>query len=349
MKRPTDNHEFFRKNFKKEIDLIRRIGDGRNSKVFMLEESNGKKYAAKVYFERPGSNHTSLSAEFNALCFLRQNGIFNVPEPLYADYENLFAIYEYIPGKKITKNKLSGFEIDTAIEFLVKIEKLKRVQDAERLPMAAEACFTFDQLIENLNLRLTRLKSVSPQDILSRKLHRFINDSVQPIFDKILTQSIKQKDSINYFLKSELPLSERTLSPSDFGFHNAILKDDGQIIFLDFEYFGWDDPVKMISDFILHPAMQLNDHLKKRFLSNILQKFGHMKQLEIRFKIIYQFFIIKWCIILLNEFLSEDISRREFASNHKIDINVLREAQLYKAKIMLNEVNNKHAFENIIS
>ena len=44
----------------------------------------------------------------------------------------------------------------------------------------------------------------------------------------------------------------QVFSPSDFGFHNALLKDNGKLCFLDFEYFGRDDPVKLMADFIWH-------------------------------------------------------------------------------------------------
>ena len=57
-------------------------------------------------------------------------------------------------------------------------------------------------------------------------------------------------------VEAELPVEQRTLSPSDFGFHNALRRPDGRVVFLDLEYFGWDDPAKMISDFLLHPALE---------------------------------------------------------------------------------------------
>ena len=43
-------------------------------------------------------------------------------------------------------------------------------------------------------------------------------------------------------------MAQRALSPSDFGLHNALRGQDGQLRFVDFEYFGWDDPVKLVSD-----------------------------------------------------------------------------------------------------
>ena len=42
---------------------------------------------------------------------------------------------------------------------------------------------------------------------------------------------------------------DKCLSPSDFGFHNVIVEKDKILRFIDFEYAGWDDPAKMVSDF----------------------------------------------------------------------------------------------------
>ncbi len=52
----------------------------------------------------------------------------------------------------------------------------------------------------------------------------------------------------------ELPQEWRSLVPSDFGFHNSLRRNDGSLAFVDFEYFGWDDPVKMTADILLHPG-----------------------------------------------------------------------------------------------
>ena len=46
------------------------------------------------------------------------------------------------------------------------------------------------------------------------------------------------------------------LSPSDFGFHN-ILSHHNNLYYIDFEYAGWDDPYKLIADFILNPDYKI--------------------------------------------------------------------------------------------
>ena len=57
--------------------------------------------------------------------------------------------------------------------------------------------------------------------------------------------------------------TQRALSPSDFGLHNAMRGEDGRLRFIDFEYFGWDDPVKLVSDTALHPGQQFSARIAR--------------------------------------------------------------------------------------
>src|SRR5207244_2165634 len=143
-------------------------------------------------------------------------------------------------------------------------------------------------------------------------LKDFLND-----FDAFWTELVRwSKAQVSrkvVSLQEAISLDQRTLSPSDFGFHNALKKKDGTIVFLDFEYFGWDDPAKMISDFILHPAMHLSEDLKKYFVRGMQKIFLPQEDLRARLRIVYPLFAMKWCLIFLNEFCSPDFSRRRFA------------------------------------
>ena len=65
----------------------------------------------------------------------------------------------------------------------------------------------------------------------------------------------------------------RTLIPSDLGAHNALRGADGKLYFLDFEYFGWDDPVTSIANFVMHPGMQLSEPQRASYQHALLRPF----------------------------------------------------------------------------
>jgi len=68
---------------------------------------------------------------------------------------------------------------------------------------------------------------------------------------------------LNKKFKNNISNSNRILSPSDFGLHNTI-SEKKKLYFLDFEYFGWDDPIKLICDFFWHPGNNMSKKLKNR-------------------------------------------------------------------------------------
>jgi thiamine kinase-like enzyme len=166
-------------------------------------------------------------------------------------------------------------------------------------------------------------------------LREFLDAELIPAFGNIVRWS-RPRISFEY----ELPISERTLSPSDFGFHNALRRDNGQSVFLDFEYFGWDDPAKTISDFLLHPAMSLSVELKRQFVTAMFSHFAEYPQLVKRVEAIYPLYGIKWCLILLNEFLPEHRLRRQFAGADNPEI--LQMEQLAKARRMLQSIRGEY-------
>ena len=143
-------------------------------------------------------------------------------------------------------------------------------------------------------------------------------------------------------VEAELPGEQRTLSPSDFGFHNALRRPEGRLVFLDFEYFGWDDPAKMISDFLLHPALELPERLKQRFAAGMYRRFSANKSLAKRVETVYPLFGLKWCLIMLNEFVPEDMQRRGFASGGSLDRASTQARQLEKARRMLARIEREH-------
>ncbi|MBT6144514.1 MAG: hypothetical protein HOH74_03730, partial [Gemmatimonadetes bacterium] len=49
-------------------------------------------------------------------------------------------------------------------------------------------------------------------------------------------------------------------------------------------------------------------------------------------------FGLKWCTILLNEFIAPDLARRSFAEGDKLDRSTLLREQIVKAQNMLHHV-----------
>ncbi|HUI07363.1 MAG TPA: phosphotransferase [Verrucomicrobiae bacterium] len=304
------------------VPTLEWIGGGGNSRIYKLPGP----HAGKVYFGQRRHDRNRLEVEFHALQFLWNHGVRCVPKPIAADAQTGHAVYEFIDGSRLSGADATEADIDDAVDFLAALKRLASDPDAAALPPAAEACFSTQAIIENLQARLARVAAAPP-------LQEFLNDSFRPTL-KRMTERLPPD--------GELPLEQRTLSPSDFGFHNALRRPDGRLLFLDFEYFGWDDPAKMISDFLLHPALELPEPLKRRFVTGIYRRLDANKSLAKRVETVYPLFGLKWCLIMLNEFVPEDWQRRGFASGGSLDRVAAQTRQLDKARRMLARIEREY-------
>jgi len=323
----------------KPVQSVARIGKGGNSKVYQVICGDGARYTAKFYFQRTMDGLDRLEVEFSSLRLLWENGERCVPRPLAVDRSSQIALYQYVDGAEIDSRAVSNFDIEQLVDFAMRLKQLAMSEAADQLPRAAEACFSFSALHENILGRLERLKTVRGENASYAALQRFLPQELAPALDVVVERARVKIGEAAW--TAELPRSAWTLSPSDFGFHNALRCPDGSIVLLDFEYFGKDDPAKMIADFVLHPAMELSESDKRFYVERMLQCFSADRGLPDRLVLSYPLFGLKWCMILLNEFVPKYLDRREFAIEASANREHVRARQLLKSQRMLGKIMNE--------
>ena len=318
---------------------IEKIGAGGNSRVYRVDADSGS-FAAKFYFQRTADGRDRLDAEFGGLRFLWNNNVRCIPQPLVADRERQIAVYQYLPGSEIPAEHVTEENIDQLTDFLVSLRKLAAIPDAAVLPLAAEASFSVAGIVDNIHARFNLLQGVSGQEPIYQDLSQFLEDRFVPALGRWENAARVALGEDAY--STDISSTARTLSPSDLGFHNALLNDDGLLSFVDFEYFGWDDPAKMISDFLWHPRSTMVDTLKERFADRLITAFRDVEGLDVRLEAVSPLFGLKWCMILLNEFRPDNLARRRFASGFTDETEAVLATQLAKAQDTLTRVDQGH-------
>ena len=93
----------------------------------------------------------------------------------------------------------------------------------------------------------------------------------------------------------------------------------------------------MVSDFLLHPGMDLESSLCARFLDGAAKIFGGGDgAFEARLKVLYPLYGLCWCLIRLNEFLPEHAHRRALWG----DAGSWREAKAHKLELARAALEN---------
>jgi len=278
------------------IFSLSKIGGGLNSQVYQVKRQSGEDRVAKLYFRHKSDKRDRLGMEFLSFKFLWNNQIQTVPEPITMGEQEGCAIYSFIEGEKVSPKDITKDDVAAAVEFIERLNSIKNEQGSDAFPPASEAFFSIGGILKNMEERIQRLLVI---DDLARDLEGFLANDYIPFYQELVTAKKKQAQEWSISFAEEIPLEQRILSPSDFGFHNALKNSDGKITFLDFEYFGWDDPAKLISDFLLHPAMNLSEELQGIFLENVLKVFKDNTDLRNRVNIVRPFFWVEMVSDLL--------------------------------------------------
>jgi hypothetical protein len=302
---------------------------GGNNRVFQLR-GKSERATLKIYPKQAEDPRDRLGHEFAALTFLARAGVADVPQPLGCDRSLSFAVYEWIEGTPPVC--IGSAEIHELADFFLSLQELRRRPDSDDLPEGITSALVPANVAAQLVERLDRLRAM----VLGRsEVARFVDGELSPEVDRAVRSLRSSCEAAGLDFSRRLPRALRVLSPSDFGFHNALRRPSGRLAFLDFEYFGWDEPSKAVADVMLHAGMSLPDDLGRYYRSRVMDTLVCSDPgFRERFEIFFPAMRIIWCLILLNEFLPERWARRQLAGVTE-DRAVVEARQLKKAREML--------------
>ncbi|SLM30985.1 conserved hypothetical protein [Desulfamplus magnetovallimortis] len=320
------------------------LDNGRNSRVWKLTfVDQASPIVGKEYPSNSMDNRKRLEAEWHGFSFLNSNGFTNIPKPLKCSIKEQIATYSLLPGSPPTIDCIGINEIQNISNFIVDLSHLP-IKCKESLKPASDACYTLESFPTLIHQRLSRFyKEGIYKDLLFTFLEKEFIPTLKKEYKQFCIKKSKYTNQIDQNAKhfdTDIPFTYLIPSPSDFGFHNTLLNKDGALNFVDFEFFGWDDPAKLICDTLIHPGNLIPEKFKSLFLSQVLSHIPLPEYVLSRIKIVYGITALKWCLILLNEFIPSNFNRRIFSKGEELNQTEVLNHQMEKARMMLKQVND---------
>ena len=310
-----------------QIESVTQLPGRGNSRIYRVLTNIGTTYALKSYPDLLTDPRHRLRNEVKACDFLERLRL--TPKHIAHDEELNFALFEWIDGT--APMDIDTTHIDQALFF---VEKLKGLSEGSNnnILEASEACLSGVEILSQVQERIRKLDSINNLD-----LQVFLETSIKPLWEEIREWSKSKWPSLSF--ETELSQSKQMLSPSDFGFHNSIQRDDGNLCFVDLEYFGRDDPVKLIADFLWHPAMDLESVHKRKWLESMFAIFDQDPDLQQRFRAAWPLYGMRWALIVLNEFRQDGWQKRLHAKEElQQDRKQIQKLQLRKAAQICDQI-----------
>jgi hypothetical protein len=291
---------------------VRVLSGGANNRVFEVEGAS-RPVVLKAYFQ--GGPRDRLESEWAFCSYAWERGITTLPEPIARDRDAGAALYSLLPGRRLAAGAVEERHVRQARAF---VEALQAGRDAAALPDGAEACSSTTEHLELVGARVERLARIEDPDA-----RRLVDGHVRPAWERVAARVRPDDEPV-----------ERCVSPSDFGFHNALVDAGGTVRFLDFEYAGWDDPAKLLCDFFCQPEVPVGlEHWPSMAAA------APAEAAE-RARLLLDVYRIKWCCIMLNEFLPSGARRRGYALG-SLEPRRREPEQLAKVRAALDELGSE--------
>lgn len=311
---------------------LSRLSGGNNNQVYRIDTDIGPPLVLKRYFRDPRDTRDRLGAEWGFIEHARQRGVHNIPEPLARDLKQGFGLYSFVSGRKLTAAELSARHIEEAIAFVVAVNRPPRMA----LAAGSEACFSLADHVATVERRVARLDALDPALPHAVQASQFVSEQLLPAWNAVKQRLVREAQAAGLSMVQALPENEICLSPSDFGFHNALVDQSGVLSFLDFEYAGRDDPAKLVSDFFCQPEVPVPLSYHAEFVARLADGLQLGEPGRTRCRILLDLYRIKWTCIILNDFLPLGAARRAFADAGALAARCAN--QLIKAKANIEGV-----------
>jgi Predicted aminoglycoside phosphotransferase len=275
----------------------RKLAGGGRHEVYLVEEGE-RKAVLKLHAPPRGSGKLdSFEHELRCHRFLAAYLPEHVPALLGADSSSRALLFEWVEGTRPGAEQVDSALVEKMALFLVAANRPElhaRAVEAD-IPFASEHGFSARHHLRNAEQRIAALLATSSGDPIASEMRDFVRNELSSSLG--VWQSSWRRRELDH-------QTSQVFSPSDFGFHNILLRGDGRCSFLDFEHAGWDDPAKLVADFMLQPDFVLAPSLAASFAEELARSgcFGHSLLSAVHSLLPVQ--AVKWTCIVLNSFLA---------------------------------------------
>tara|TARA_Y100000310_G_scaffold329947_1_gene400702 strand:- start:28463 stop:29491 length:1029 start_codon:yes stop_codon:yes gene_type:complete len=310
----------FQKYFDKNIIDVIDLNHQGNNRLFKVSLP-GKDYLLKKYSPLHMDGWPRGKSEFGAMSHLWERDFREIPQPIgFWEGDNV-GVYSFEEGDIIDAKSVCEKDILAAGDFLLKLHKLPG-KDKKLFGPASSACLSFGGYLDTIKSRFSKFSDYVPEGKYGFRARQFIDERVIPALSDLENWLIRESSKMNVDIEKVLPIEKQVLTPIDFGFHN-ILKQEGdggvkdRYKFIDFEYFGRDDPIRQVLEFIHHGnSKNIGKNLKGKFIDYYKENSG-IENFDERAYLADPLVRMTWAIICLHPLSPEHM--KHLKMNHRKD------------------------------
>lgn len=283
-------------------ESIIQLKGGINNLVYRCGDDNQQFRVIKGYAPLKDGARDRMQAEVDFLKYASIVAPGFTPDLIYSDEERRCVVLEYIKGEVFLENQVpSHHAVKAAIQFFLKLNRDHELAKKMINLQASEGYLNLNAHVENVRQRISSMQVLHLDIELQQPALNLLSD-LKLLFSR--TRDCLENKILDGLVLDQLNVNECCISPSDFGFHNAIVVNK-DVLFFDFEFAGWDDPAKAVTDFLLQPRVPLSIASKANIMKCLRKNNPILLQ---RITALTPILRLKWICIVLSILNPERLS-----------------------------------------
>jgi Ser/Thr protein kinase RdoA (MazF antagonist) len=283
---------------------------GQNNRLLRLETADGGRLLAKLY--QP-DERDRLGREFGILAFLGERGFGWTPRALLRDRGRGWAVYSFEEG---ATRPAAAYTVEDGRElgrFAAALHAIEPKDCPVELALAINPTPSLGALVERIGARLRTL--LDDEAMLRHELVRELTGRVD-LAGTVGELTARAAAGLSAdALAARLPADRWRLTSCDAGPHNVLVRPDGGLTVVDWEYGGWDDPMALPIGFVTHvTSLAVPAAAIAAFEQTYLELTDPSDTDLERMRRMWALVEVEWLTIHLNGLASEKVASRRFAS-----------------------------------
>jgi hypothetical protein len=298
-----------------------------NNRLVRLTGADGRRLVLKSYYR---DDRGRLEREFAAFAFLRDRGVSGVPAALLRDDAGYCAVYSFEPGVTKSAADLTLDELSAIGRLAAEIHRFAPDESGAEAGLFRPAgggpvfplAFAARSLAERAGFLRRRvatclqaaaapdgyepLRTVVGELDLAATFERLIGDLTAGLTDAEAT--------------APTPDSFLRFNSGDFAPHNLLVRPDGSICAIDFEFFGWEEAAALPVSFL---AAEQSADLSHAQADAFLQAYRAGVDLPDAafacFDRLRAYFEVSWAVVNLSLMTPAHVARKRFAGDFDLD------------------------------
>jgi hypothetical protein len=311
-----------------------------NNRLTRLDGADGRRVVLKVYFR---DDRGRLEREFGAFAFLRRRGLDGVPEALLRDDAGYWAIYSFEPGRVKPAPEITVDEAAAIGRLAAGFHRFRPGQDGPDFPSAFAALSLADR-IGHLRARLATCLRAAAEALPEYASLREVVAEVDlaASLERLIGRATAGLGGAE--LAAPTPDEHLRFNPGDFAPHNLLVRADGTVCAIDFEFFGPEEAAWLPAGFLAaDQSLDLGQAQADAFLAayhanrdvpdTALARYGRARAL----------FELIWLMVNVSLMTPAHVARKRFAGDfdlaaHLAERRALVQRRLARAERVIAEL-----------